>query len=177
MAMPAKLTGKRLQAALGAFRKRGMYTDAARAARVHPSTLWHWRKSDPEVQARFDGAEAELVERIGRKAITAVEQHLDDVLAGKRRSDRYGIVQKEGKTLLIQKGETIELNVNLVRTALMRYEPAWVQVAELSDRVEAMETWMREVVAQRNEARSSDTPPAPVLTLATATNGESDDAT
>ena len=164
---------ERLRKALKAFGVRGIYADAARAAGVHNRTLKRWRR-DPEVQDRFNEVAGSVVERIGRKYIAAIERHVDDVLAGKTKPDRYAVAQKTGTTVLVQKGEPLTLNTHLVTLALRRYEPAWVEVQELSDRIEAMEAWMHEVI----RLRSPDTPPAPVLTLHDANeDGDEHDAT
>ena len=126
MAKQIRYTAEWHAKAVEIFEDRGMYADVAKAMNVGVSTLREWRKKHPQLEADFDAAYERLCSRIARKYVRAIEKHVDDVLAGKRLPDRYGIVQKEGKRILIQRGEPIRLDVALAKMALTRAQPKWI---------------------------------------------------
>ena len=121
------LTERRRAKVLETFRETGRIASVAQAVGVHQETLRKWRRTDATLQAEMDEAYEVYVERVAHKAVTALEAHLDSVLAGERHPDKYGIVQKTGKRVLLQHGEKIPLNVALVRTALTRHDARWVR--------------------------------------------------
>jgi hypothetical protein len=56
MARPTKFTQARREAVLQALRKGHGYELAANSAGVHGSTLWDWRRGDPDFAAACEAA-------------------------------------------------------------------------------------------------------------------------
>ena len=120
----AGLTPARRAKALEQMRTTGVFEHAARAAGVTHTALHQWRKKHPDFDAELREAQECVIARAGTKAIHALEQHVDGVLAGERYEDKYAPAPGlPGERILVQRGDKVPLNVAAARTLLTGYAP------------------------------------------------------
>lgn len=162
MSATKPLTARRRAKCIDAFRETGKIASVAQAVGVCQMTLRKWRREDATLQAELDEAYEAYVERVAHKAVTALERHLDSVLAGERHPDKYGIVQKTGERVLLQHGEKIPLNVALCRTALTRYDARWVRPPQDDERTDPLSLALAEVAKALATPGVVPTPPIDV---------------
>ena len=113
-------------AAIEGFELRASNRGAAEAAGVGESTIRRWRSQYASFDAAAKAAIERAVERIGNKAMLAIEQCLDRQLAGERLPDRYAIVPGSGgNTVQVEAGGLYEVDTGKLRLALCRLDPRW----------------------------------------------------
>ena len=120
------LTPERRARVLKVLRDSGLICEAARATGVAEDTLWRWRQKHPDFEREIREAQEHVAQRIGKKAVRVIEQHINDVLTGKHEPDRYQL-NRDGEPVLVQRGARVAPNVGLIKAALTRTDPNWTR--------------------------------------------------
>ena len=131
------LTPARRAAAVQCFRESGIYARVHEALGVPERTFSDWRRDDPTFQAELDAAARELDMEIGALGRHALQQHIEDAVAGKRitktRQGTRRIAGGEEEVVTFEETEPVTLNIAAVRTALTRMNPEWTHPRQQVD--------------------------------------------
>lgn len=153
-----RLTEQAKARALESFERSPSYVEAARAAGVHRDTIRLWRL-EPGVQELFDAAEYRWRERIAMKAMSVVEQHVDDLR--ERRTEKTQAVAgrlPSGKPVIA----TLEVPIKPIPVFIDRALHAHDKTKPAPKGGDAAQQGSKELVeAVREAARGSDEPQKP----------------
>ena len=129
-----KLTKARRRAAVQSYAHCGSFARACEHMGIHVSTLWRWRRDNPDFEAELREAGEEYNVRVGHLARSTLEQHLEAARSaipadGVVRSRRQAVT-KEGEVVWLETEEAYQLSPALVRIALTKLDPAWTHPKE-----------------------------------------------
>ena len=157
MARGDGLTAAKRKKCIQLYAKLGVYAHVCKAMSIDITTLWRWRRENPDFQSELDDAKVRLIEAIGEKCAHRLQEYLDSI-GTMQVVESKDTVTVKGEPYTEVRREVVRPIPAMLKFGLTKYHPDLVRVPLTQDEQDQVAKYISEVLAQRQDKKQGGRP-------------------